>query len=221
MNLILPGRKNRFLPLLVTLLILLVGYPHWGSLVGALISLIVILPALYAVRAAKGLFVGAVVLSALATVSTVGAMVFALRGHAIVEIVFLVFYGYIVAVIYWEIMRTRVPASDTLYGAVSVYLLLGIAFAQLYDVIETMAPGSFSANEATFGTGSLGWRHLLFYSFMTLTTVGYGDVTPATDTTRSLAILESTAGVLYVAIMIARLATASFVRREDVEEDED
>ena len=102
--------------------------------------------------------------------------------------------------------------ADTLSGAVSVYLLIGITFGQLYDLVETLWPGCFVANLANGET--LGWSQLLFYSFMTLTTVGYGDITPAIDATRSLAILEGTIGVLYVAILIARLIGSSHNSRE-------
>ena len=103
--------------------------------------------------------------------------------------------------------------ADTLSGAVSVYLLIGIVFAQLYDLVETLQPGSFSAAFLE-PEASPGWTFLLFYSFMTLTTVGYGDITPATDATRSLAILEGTIGVLYVAILIARLLGSTKSREE-------
>ena len=79
--------------------------------------------------------------------------------------------------------------------------------------METLQPGSFSCGFLAAGV-SPGWPLLIFYSFMTLATVGYGDITPATDTTRSLAILESTTGVLYVAILIARLIGSARSGRE-------
>jgi len=54
----------------------------------------------------------------------------------------------------------------------------------------------------------VGFRRLLFFSFMTLTSIGYGDITPATDQAQSLAILEGVAGVLYVAVLVARVVNA-------------
>jgi len=55
---------------------------------------------------------------------------------------------------------------------------------------------------------SIGFRLLLFFSFMTLTSIGYGDITPVTDQAQSLAIIEGVLGVLYVAVLIARIVNA-------------
>ncbi len=89
----------------------------------------------------------------------------------------------------------------------SVYLLIGITFGSLYDLVETIEPGSFRLN--FYGTDdTVGFRRLLFFSFMTLTSIGYGDITPATDQAQSLAILEGVAGVLYVAVLVARVVNA-------------
>ena len=84
-------------------------------------------------------------------------------------------------------------------------MLIGLTFGSLYDLIETLYPGSFRANIIADPSLHLGWRKLIFFSFMTLTTVGYGDITPVTSIAQSLAIAESTLGVLYVAILIARI----------------
>jgi len=63
-------------------------------------------------------------------------------------------------------------------------------------------------NAIAAGEATLGFRRLLFFSFMTLTSVGYGDITPVTDHAQSLSILESVAEVLYVAILVAGVVNA-------------
>ena len=89
--------------------------------------------------------------------------------------------------------------------------MLGIAFAGLYQLVEFVAPGSFSVANAESGrwgpweTEVGVYPRLFFFSFVTLTTLGYGDMTPASPIARSFALLESITGVLYVAVMVASL----------------
>jgi hypothetical protein len=195
---------NRFYYLLIALTILLLGYPYWGKVAGGLITLAMLAPGMYAVHTNRRIFTGACILAIITAVVSITMMVRGETGHPLVEGSFFLFFAFITISIFIEIMRTREFMADTLSGAVSVYLLIGISFGQLYDLVETLHPGSFTAGLLDDGS-SPGWTLLIFYSFMTLTTVGYGDISPATDATRSLAILESTIGVLYVAILIARL----------------
>ena len=100
-------------------------------------------------------------------------------GHPLVEGSFFLFFAFITISIFIEIRRTHEFVADTLSGVVSVYLLIGISFGQLYDPVTP--PGSFTAGFLDDGS-SPGWTLLIFYSFMTLTAAGYGDITPASVT---------------------------------------
>ena len=95
--------------------------------------------------------------------------------------------------------------TNTVLAAVSIYLLLGATFVPLYGLIETVQPGSFVDNVAP--DERIVWQQLLYYSYVTLNTVGYGDVQPVTPWARSLSTLEAVLGVLYVAVAIARLVS--------------
>jgi hypothetical protein len=100
-----------------------------------------------------------------------------------------------------QVFREGPVRSARVQGAIAVYLLFGVAWAHAYRIAETHHPGSFhhAAGElATIGD----W---IYYSFVTLTTVGYGDITPATAITRNLSIGEALAGQLFLAVLIARL----------------
>jgi hypothetical protein len=93
----------------------------------------------------------------------------------------------------------------TLYriqGAVAVYLLLGVAWAKAYAVVEMFRPGAFQLGTAV--GGRLG-ATLTYYSFITLTSVGYGDITAVHPFARSLSTMEAVVGQLFPAILIARL----------------
>ena len=117
--------------------------------------------------------------------------------------------------VFLEVIKTRRVTSDTIYGAICVYLLVGMTFGSLYDLIETLHPGSFQINVDTAGPVAVRWRTLIFFSFMTLTTIGFGDVTPVTTQAQSLVSIEGVMGVLYVAVLIARVVGIYARRRAD------
>ena len=91
--------------------------------------------------------------------------------------------------------------AEILSGALAVYLLMAMTWALLYFLIESLDPGSFKIPDGNDFPG------FLYFSLTTLTTLGYGDITPATTLTRSWAVLEAVIGVLYSAVMIARLVS--------------
>lgn len=92
--------------------------------------------------------------------------------------------------------------SETVYAALSTYLLAGVFFGQIYWSIERIWPKSF--------IGPDGFSELIaiYYSFVTLATLGYGDVLPRTDIARGVAIFEVIGGQLFLAVMVARLIGA-------------
>ena len=101
---------------------------------------------------------------------------------------------------------------DVIFAAISAYLLLGIAWGHLYELLEMTAPGSFK------GLGAdLIKDDLFYFSFVTLCTLGFGDVVPITRPARSLTILEAVIGQLYIAVLIARLmgSYVAELRRQD------
>lgn len=92
--------------------------------------------------------------------------------------------------------------ANRLLGAVCVYLIFGILWAVLYHWLALLVPGAF-AGSAISSTTDL-WE-FVYYSFVTLTTLGYGEITPKSDLARTLAYLEAVTGVFYVAILVATL----------------
>ena len=122
-----------------------------------------------------------------------------------------VFLSFVIAVLLTRILRQQDVTADTIYGGICVYLLAGVAWAYGYDLIETVVPGSFQFGEGQLPDGfsplaqAESWRRFFFFSFVTLTTLGYGDITPVTQQARAIAISEAVAGPLFLAIFIARL----------------
>ena len=97
--------------------------------------------------------------------------------------------------------------SNRIIGAISIYFVLGLIWAFAYSLLELLQPGSFaiSASEADveFLQGTV--SEFMYFSNMTLTTVGYGDIVPLSDPARMLAVLEAMFGQLYLAVIVARL----------------
>jgi ion channel len=101
------------------------------------------------------------------------------------------------------VLRARVITRDQIYAGVSMYLMLGFAFGAVFYLINILNPASFSANTPS----ARETPDLMYFSFVTLATLGYGDITPRTNLARSLAVLESIAGMLYIAVFMARLVS--------------
>jgi Ion channel len=99
-------------------------------------------------------------------------------------------------------------------GAVAVYLLLGLTWAGVYEIIHGVWPGAFRFSEPVPETRIDFATSLAYYSFVTLTTMGYGDITPLHPVARSAAILEALVGQLFPAILIARLVAMELAARE-------
>jgi len=93
-------------------------------------------------------------------------------------------------------------SRDKLYGAVAAYILIAVLWANLHGVTQYFYPGAYVLG----GTPqAFGMPELIYFSFTTLATVGYGDITPALIQSRYLTVLEMIVGVMFVAILIARL----------------
>lgn len=117
-----------------------------------------------------------------------------------------VWLSYALAIIVGHLFREREVEVDTILGAVVAYMLATVAFAMVYQIIEIVLPGSFSGlpDNIADDRPELG-NALMYFSFVCITTMGYGDIVPASDLTRPLAVMEGVVGQMYLAVMIARL----------------
>jgi hypothetical protein len=114
------------------------------------------------------------------------------------------FYVLIVVVIFSFVLKSKEVTENVLYGAVAIYMLIGGLWMSIYVLIETLHPGSFMY--AALGPGNpVEWMDLLYYSFATLTTLGYGDIVPVSLPAKHFAVTQAIIGVMYLAIIISRL----------------
>lgn len=121
----------------------------------------------------------------------------------------ILFLGTIIRILLEYIFRARVINQDVIYAACSVYLLLGALFVPIYGTLEAItyeSTGQHAFSEARTGEGEFfRWQHLVYFSYVTLTTAGYGDILPLTMWARSMANFQAVIGVLYITIVMARL----------------
>ncbi len=125
----------------------------------------------------------------------------------------LIALGVLIFRILRNLLRVRCVVFDQICGGLCVYILFGYAFAFLYSAIERLVPGSFIIDRARFGLEDpeLYLHHLrslmTYFSFITLTTLGFGDITPAHDLPRSLVATQAVIGQIYLAVFVARLVS--------------
>ena len=96
--------------------------------------------------------------------------------------------------------------NNRIVGAICVYLLLGVIWAMAYTLVDFASPGSFAGFSPK---ADLGWdSEWLYFSFVTMTTLGYGDILPVSATARGLAYMQAIVGQFYIAVLVAGLVGA-------------
>ena len=109
--------------------------------------------------------------------------------------------------IFRYIVRAGAITIDKIYAAISVYLLAGFSWGGVYALVELLRPGSFQWTQTAVYDPKTFFANFLYLSFVTLASLGYGDITPVTPEARSLALLEVMFGTFYVVVIIARLVS--------------
>lgn len=126
------------------------------------------------------------------------------------------FFLFITGTLIEHILHSEEVSTDTLYGAVCVFLLLGLLWASIYGFLEYISPGIIFVENNTDSINYLTSNEILYYSYTTLTTLGYGDITSLTPEGRIISVLEAIVGQLFLAFLVARLVaiyTANALRK--------
>jgi Ion channel len=214
--------ERRFGILLVTLIVLLAGSPvllEFGLSPGwfdGLMSL-VILAAILSLCFDRRQRMFALLLGIPTIFFCLGG--YALSGTANLWVLFLghlcgvLFLFSSAALVVKSLFTTRSLTFDSIFGTVCGYLFLGLAWGMSYSMVETFRPGSFQVGQSQRISGEQPPLYVLtYFSFVTLTTVGYGDVIPLSPTTRTFAWIEAISGQFYLAIIVAGLVSMLVTR---------
>jgi len=124
----------------------------------------------------------------------------------------LFFFSAVLAFLIMAVVKAKRVNSDTVFASAAVFMLMGIVWAYAFMLVYTADPAAFSLNSEDMAQpGSA----LLHYSFTTLTTVGYGSISPMSDMARMLSDLEALIAQLYLAVVVARLVSLQIEQSRD------
>ena len=212
--------KINFSWLLLALLVFLFGVPVAddlevlsGPVVRALLFSCLLIIGVWSLRGASGVFRMGIVLAVAGIVLNILAA--NLPSPVFLYASFASFLGFLLVAISYTLRQVVVGteiSANRLVGAVCIYLLLGVIWAVGYSVLELIAPGSFQGFSPLEDRG---WdSEWLYFSFVTMTTLGYGDISPVSATAGVLATMQAVFGQFYIAILVAGLVSAYITRRQ-------
>jgi len=201
---------HRCVYLFAALLLLLVMVPFlenmvWGRIALNAINVLILFAAAVAVSDSRVCF-------ALAVILGVASVAFQVAGFTQWEPQLLLlsrgfgaaFYFLTVSYLLTYVLRREVLTLDKLYGAAAAFLMLGVIWTYFYSIVLYFHPGALAAGGAPIEMTKV--SEMLYFSFTVLTTTGFGDITAVHPVARMLCVLEQVIGVLFIAILIARLA---------------
>jgi hypothetical protein len=169
-----------------------------GHLITTLLAALIPLSSFYALTADRNRAIIILFIAAPFVILDGMSMFFTNRYLMIAAISFgTILYIYIIVLLVINLLSYRVVTADLIYCAISTYFLIGVMWAGIYIVLEGISPGSFSGISET--------ADLLYFSFVTLTTVGFGDITPQSILGKRLAVFEAAMGGIYLAVIIAMI----------------
>lgn len=206
-------RRFSTVQLLVALVLLLVLAPfveelEGGGLILSVLFSLVLLAAVFAVADRKRTLAIALVL---AIPAITARWINFFEPRVVHPTVFLVcallLLAFVIGHLLQFILRAPVVTVDVLCASIAAYLMLGLMWTVAYWFVDQMTPGGAFSFTNERGVQSIDGFTGFYFSFITLSTVGYGDITPVTRAARLLAATEAMTGLLYVAVLIARLVS--------------
>ena len=209
-------REGRYLFLFVSLLLLFFFYPFFDGLgfapwVLGFLFFTILISSVSSVSSSRRSVTAAQLLAILSFSGYISVQFTgSLPLRVLTTVSFSLFFALIIVVVLRHILSIKEVTTDIILGAMCAYLLLGMVWAMVFSLIEILVPGSFLHGGQALAEGFQGSRlqvisSFIYYSFVTLTTLGYGDITPRSSPAAALSSLEAVTGQLYVAILIARL----------------
>ena len=201
--------------LLISLMLLFLISPlfeelDFANIVISIFFSAVLISAVYALSQNKGLFVFSILLLCPALVGNWSVyFVESLSLEVIGRSFSALFLAFSAISMLNHVFREDHVTADTIAGAICVYMLVGLTWAYLYSVTELVLPGSFIFGpHTTRSPGSFAHHNsslFFYYSFVTLSTLGYCDISPLSPPARSLSMLEAVIGPVYLTVLVARL----------------
>jgi len=212
-------KTRRFLFTLVAFMFLFILFPLTEEFVRISFVLdiflsVVLLSAIYAVGERKGALIFGILTAVPAFLAHWVHLFLELKVLHLIDVVFgAIFFAFATVTIVTHLFKEKRVTADLIRGAICGYLLIGLMWAFVFSLVETLQPGSFISEAAD----ALNLENLIYFSFVTLSTTGYGDIVPVTNQARSLSILEAVMGQMYLAVNIATLVAIRISQSPDKE----
>ena len=200
--------KQRFFILLCLILALLVLVPILNRFVAARIFLDIFLTAIvismvYAITHKKSHFLAGGLLAIVMLASMWLQYAYPNKGIlAIGMIAGVIFIAVVIANILRYMFKSEEINREIIYAAILLYLLAAVMWAFVYTFLELIDPASFNIDLSQHQDYLLVFQ---YFSFVTITTLGYGDITPVTEVAKAITVLEAVAGQLYLVVAVAWL----------------
>jgi hypothetical protein len=112
------------------------------------------------------------------------------------------FLAFTIIIILFTLFKEKEVTLDVIYSAFVSFMLIALMWAFIFDILEGLSPGSFLVTQGQFEDSRI---HFIYYSFVTITTVGFGDILPVSLTARAFSIVEMVVGQIFLIVLIARL----------------
>ncbi len=208
--------EARFLVLLILILFMLVLTPFLDKFVQTRILMDVFLTAIfifiiYTIRLKRSQAIIALVLVLPLIVTTWSTYFVEIKTISLLTRIFgALFFAYAAINILRIIVKSEKVTRETIFAAIVAYLLIALMWAFLYMILELVSPGSFSFPDKGFWGETMRFEYL---SFVTITTLGYGDITPVTDQASALVMIEAVVGQIYLVVLVAWLVGMHVSRR--------
>jgi hypothetical protein len=205
---------HRFFLLFLFMLATLILYPyaeasHFGYYAFRVIGSFAILISVYAAKIHRSLLILAIFLTVPALFQRILLRQTDASWFAVVNNVLgFLFDVIIVVVVFRRVFGRETPNAETIFGALCIYLLVGFSFAGTYATIAAFQPNAFFLDPRTNLHASPDRFDFIYYSFCTMTSLGTAGITAVSYQARSFTILEAILGILYIAVLIARLMGA-------------
>ena len=201
------AKRNKILGFLLSVILLILGYPlaslleHHNLVFG--LSMVVLVAGIYAISHRGWTLVVGTLLGILAVIldvlDTASSGIDTLTIIRIITVI--VFFAFLAVVIIFEVVSQKKITAEMIYGSIAGYLLIGMMGGAIFILMEILEPGSFNVDLVDHDSGFA----FMYFSFVTLTTLGYGDIIPTATHSKAFAVVHSVIGQFYLTVLIATL----------------
>ena len=218
---LMTSRKNPFFFLLGGLLLALLIAPltveNFPKISGFMLTGTLLVSVL-SLAASKRVFIAAWLLVAAKVVLDIVAIVYPeVSVHVVEAIIMFAFFILATVFAFQRVLEDEYVDINRIAGAISIYMLIGLIWTSLYFFLSLLDPQSFNGlsdtSSAALKLHDTIYMDLLYYSYVTLSTLGYGEITPASRAAQSLSYLEAICGIMYVAVLVSALVGSYGNRR--------